>query len=63
MELKDKMIRYRAKHKLSQKAFADLVGVSTQTICTVETGQQTPKATTKAMIEMILEKEDRENEG
>lgn len=57
MTLSEQMIRYRAKNKLTQKDFAEKVGVSVQTICSVETGQQSPSSTTRAKIEMVMEEE------
>ena len=54
----DKMVRYRAKHNLSQSKFAELVGVSVQTINSIETGQQEPSKMTEAKILLVIEKED-----
>ena len=54
----DQMVRYRAKHNLSQAKFAELVGVSVQTINSIETGQQEPSKMTEAKILLVIEKED-----
>lgn len=59
MDLQERMIRYRAKHRLTQKQMADLCGVSHQTLCSVETGQQSPGKVTLAKIELVLEEEEK----
>ena len=38
-ELGDEIIRYRAKHNLSQTEFANLCGLTKQTIGTIESGR------------------------
>ena len=50
MALKDQMIRFRAKHNLSQDALASKAGVSKQTIYMIETGQQNPSRRTEQKI-------------
>ena len=57
-ELSDKMVVYRAKHRMSQKDFAELCGVSTQTINSIETGKQDPTRITEAKIRLVIEEED-----
>lgn len=57
MELKDRMLEYRAKNSISQKELANRVGVTLQTINAVEAGTQTPSALTRAKIELIIGKE------
>ena len=61
MDLSERMIRYRAKNRLTQKQMAEQCGVSLQTICNVETGQQTPGKMTMTKILLVLE-EDENNE-
>ena len=56
-ELANKMLVYRAKHRLSQKEFAELVGLSTMTVNSIESGRQTPSALTKTKIMLVLDKE------
>lgn len=56
MELKDRMLEYRAKNNISQKELASRVGVTLQTINAVEAGTQTPSALTKTKIELIVGK-------
>lgn len=58
MDLKEQMLRYRAKNKISQTALAKKAGVTVQTICNVETGQQTPSAVTRTKIIMAMEEEE-----
>lgn len=57
MDLTEKMIRYRAKHRLTQKQFAEMCGISQQTLCSVETGQQIPGKMTLAKIMLAMEEE------
>lgn len=63
MELKEQMLRYRAKHSISQRALADKAGVTVQTICNVESGQQTPSAMTRTKIIMAMEEGENNEEG
>lgn len=57
-ELSDKMVVYRAKHRISQRELAEMCGVSTQTINSVETDQQKPSRVTETKIRLVIEKED-----
>lgn len=52
--LREKMVYYRAKHKLTQKELAEKVGVSLQTINSIETGAQKPSAVTIAKIKLVI---------
>lgn len=54
-ELSDKMVRFRAKHRINQKQLAQMCGLSTQTINSVETGQQNPSRVTEAKIRLVVE--------
>lgn len=49
-ELRSKIITYRAKNNLTQKRFAKICKLTTQTICNVENGNQNPSRLTKAKI-------------
>lgn len=53
-----RMVNYRAKHNLSQGALAEKVGVSKQTINSIETGAQTPSKMTEAKINLVIENEE-----
>ena len=55
LSLSEKMIRYRAKERISQKELADRCGVSLQTINSVENEIQTPSRLTETKIRMIVE--------
>ena len=57
MSLADEMVRYRAKERISQTELAKRVGVSLQTINSVETGQQTPSKLTEQKIRLVIEEE------
>lgn len=54
MSLQDEMVQYRAKHKISQTEFAERVGVTLQTINSIENGHQTPSKVTEAKIRLVL---------
>ena len=57
-DLIKRIVKYRAKHKLSQTDFAKLAGVSTQTINSIENNTQSPTKVTVAKIEIILDEDD-----
>ena len=61
MALSDEMVRYRARHNLSQAKMSELCKVSVMTINFVERGLQNPTARTEAKIRMVLD-EDKEGE-
>lgn len=54
--LKNKLKDIRAEKNLSQQALADLVGVSRNTISSIETGQYEPTAKLAYIICIALEK-------
>lgn len=56
-ELANLVLRYRTRHKLSMKEFADMCGVCWQTIWNLEHNNYKPQRTTRCAIEMILEEE------
>ena len=58
MKLPDRILEYRAKENLSQAALAKRVGVSVQTINSIENGSQEPGKLTKAKIELVIGKEE-----
>lgn len=60
MTLAERMVQYRARNNLSQRAFAQKCGVSLQTINSVENGLQNPSKMTEAKILMVIE-EDQNN--
>lgn len=57
MTLQEKMIEYRAKERITQKELAERVGISTQTVNSVENGLQTPSKVTQAKIELVIGKD------
>lgn len=63
MKLDERMVRYRAKERISQSELAKRCGVTLQTINSIETGAQTPSRVTKAKIEMIIGKEEENDAG
>lgn len=58
MSLQDRMIEYRAKEQISQTELAKRVGVTVQTINSVENGNQEPSKITRAKIELVIGKEN-----
>lgn len=61
MELKDEILRYRAKHNLSLRDMAKECGISTQTLCSVENGIQNPSKLTEGKIRILLEQDGKNN--
>ena len=62
MTLSDKMIRYRAKYRLTQPELAEKCGLTTQTICAVENGTE-PSRLTKAKIELVVDEDGGKDES
>ena len=59
--LRQRIIRYRARHNMSQEDFANLAQVNVMTINTIETGKRKPTQLTEAKIEMVLRKDVEED--
>ena len=60
MTLGERILRYRAKHNLSQEEFANRAQVNVMTINTIENDKRKPTKLTEMKVEMIL-KEDGNN--
>ena len=60
-DLANRMIEYRAKHRVTQKALGAMCGITTQTVNYIESGRQTPSKVTKAKIELVIGKEQSED--
>lgn len=58
MDLKDRMVEYRAKERITQAELAKRAGISIQTVNSVEQGIQTPSKITKAKIELVVGKDE-----
>ncbi len=56
LELKNNIKEARSEKKLSQAALADLVGVSRNTISSIETGQFNPTAKLALLLCIALDK-------
>lgn len=56
--LAEDMIKYRAKNRISQRDLAAKCGLSVQTICAIETNQQTPARVTEAKIRLVIDKKE-----
>lgn len=54
MTLEQRMVKYRAKERISQRELAERCGVSLQTINSVENGMQKPSQVTRAKIELVV---------
>ena len=62
MSLREEMVRYRAKERISQSELARRCGLSLQTINSIENENQTPSEITLMKIKMVVEeKKDAEN--
>lgn len=57
VDIAEAVVRFRARHNLSMKQFADKIGVTWQTVWNIENRKYTPQRTTAAKIRMILESE------
>lgn len=51
----NRMLEYRIENKLSQRDFAKLAKISSQTVCSVERGVQTPTPITISKILKVIE--------
>ena len=58
LELKNNIKEVRTEKKLSQATLADLVGVSRNTISSIETGQFNPTAKLALLLCVALEKKE-----
>lgn len=58
--LAEAIVNYRARERLSQRELAERCGVSLQTICNIETGQQTPSRLTVAKIMLVINEKQKE---
>ena len=54
MTLAERMIKYRAENRITQRDLAQRCGVSLQTINSVENETQTPSKVTRAKIELTI---------
>lgn len=63
MTLREKMVIYRAKYRLTQAELAEKCGLSTLTINLVETGKQAPSKVTYAKIALVVGGVEDENIG
>lgn len=57
-DVKAVVLRYRARHGLSQEAFANLVGVTKATIWNLESGKSKPTKLTREKIRIVTEREE-----
>ncbi|RPJ25968.1 MAG: XRE family transcriptional regulator [Nitrosopumilales archaeon] len=55
MELKDRILRFRAKKKMSQQQLADLIGIHRTTLSALENNSEKCKQTTILTVEIFLE--------
>lgn len=58
MTLPERIVKYRAKERISQQELAERCGVTKQTIYSIETGLQEPSRVTIAKIELVIGKEE-----
>lgn len=55
MTLSEKMLLYRAKHNINQEELARRCNLTKQTICLIETEQQTPTKRTELKIRLVVD--------
>ena len=60
MEIKDRILEYRIKHRISQRQFAERAGIALQTVSSIERGEQKPQAVTRGKIETVLREREEE---
>ena len=58
MTLPERMLRYRAKERITQSELAHRCGISLQTVNAIENGVQSPSKITVAKIELVIKGED-----
>lgn len=58
MTLGERMVRYRAKERISQSELARRCGITLQTVSNVERGIQDPSRVTVQKIELVIDKEE-----
>ena len=54
MELRNRLMKYRIKNGLSQKAMADEIGINIKTLAAIERRQKKPNEVTQFKIETFL---------
>lgn len=52
----DMMVQFRARHDMSQREFAKMLGMSLATVINVETGRRGPSKTTRVKILDLMAK-------
>ncbi len=57
MDVAKTIVDYRARHNLSQQAFAELVGMTVNGIYKLESGKRKARATTVSKIQQLIDKE------
>ena len=57
VDLAKEMIDYRARHKLSQLKFAELIGLNVNSVFMLESRKSKPRATTVSKMQMLLDEE------
>lgn len=55
MKLSERMVRYRARERITQRQLAERCGVTLQTINSIENEIQSPSKVTRAKIELVIE--------
>ena len=57
-KLAEDMVKYRARHKVSQASLAERCGVSVMTVNHIERGLQSPTAVTEAKIRLVIDEKE-----
>lgn len=58
MDIAQMMLRYRAKHNISQREFAQRAGLALQTVNSIENRLQRPTPLTVEKIKIVIEEEN-----
>jgi len=56
MELKDRILRFRAKNRMNQQQLAELIGIHRSTLSALENHSKKFQKTTELAVEMFLER-------
>lgn len=58
MPLAEEMVKYRAKHGISQSKLGELCGINVMTINHIERGLQSPTPLTEAKIRLVINEQE-----
>ncbi len=62
MDIREEMVKYRARENISMREMAARCNVSLQTIYSIENGMQDPSRVTREKIRLVLDAEGEKND-